>query len=155
MIRHIVDVCASLPGQIRQRFRRLLSRGHSDDLTWSECLAPASDIRETPEKLVYEIDLPGIERKDISVSVYGNLLTIRAERKCNRSEKKANWLWNESLYGSFATSFTLPDAVDPESVRADYSDGVLTIEAAKKAWARPKRIAVQSGGRPLSFIKAA
>ena len=155
MIRHMIDVFTSLPGQIGQLLRRLLSRGNSDDLTWTEWLAPASDIRETPEKFVYEIELPGIERKDISVSVYGNLLTIRAERKHNRSEKKADWLWKESLYGSFATSFTLPDAVDPGSVRADYSGGVLTIEAAKKAWARPKRIPVQSGGRPLSFLKAA
>ena len=129
MIRQIIDVFTSPLGRIRQRFRRLRSRGCSADLGW-EWLTPASDIRETPDKFIYEIDLPGIARKDIGVSSYGNLLTVRAERKCSRNEKKANWLWNESLYGSFATSFTLPDAVDPESVssgllrrRSDYRSG--------------------------------
>jgi HSP20 family protein len=155
MIGRISNLFSSLIGQIRQRFPRLLSRDDSHHLVWRRWLAPASDIRETPEKFVYEIDLPGIERKDIRVNTYGNLLTIRAESKRHRSQKNANWLWNESLYGSFATSFTLPDSVDPESVRADYSGGVLTIEAAKKAWARPKRIPVQSGGRPLSLQRAA
>jgi HSP20 family protein len=110
----MIDVFASLPGQIRRLFRRLLSRGNSDDLTWTEWLAPASDIRETPEKFVYEIELPGIERKDISVSVYGNLLTIRTERKHNRNEKKADWFWKESLYGSFATSFSFRTRLIPD-----------------------------------------
>jgi len=82
-------------------------------------------------------------------------LIIRAERTHSHKEEKANWLWSESLYGSFATSLLMPDDVDPESIRTVYSNGVLSIEVAKKAWARPRRIPIQSAGSAANPVKAA
>ena len=152
---HIFNKLAPLKGWVRQLFGRMSFHTHSDDLSWSEWLAPVIDVHDTPDKLLYEIELPGVERKDIDVNVHANLLTIRAERKRGHKAKKANGLWSESLYGSFATSLMMPEEVDPESIRTWYANGVLSIEVAKKAWAGPRRIPIQNGGSAANLVKAA
>jgi HSP20 family protein len=146
---------ASLQDRIRNLFRRATSRRNFDEQIWDGWFVPATDVKHTAERMVYEIEMPGLDPKDINVRVCGNWLTIRAERKRHRETKKMNILLSESAYGAFATSFELPASVDPDSLTANYHNGVLTLQLQKHAWARPKRIPVRSGEAVHTLAKPA
>ena len=145
---HFFRELGTVQDRIRDLFRRVLARKsrNSEQESWGEWLVPATDIRDTGAKLIYEVEIPGVDGKDLDVNVYRNVLTVRAERKLSREERKMRWMLSETTYGSFATSFTLPESADPDSINASYADGVLTIEVAKHAWARPKQIPVHTNG---------
>ena len=86
--------------------------------------------------------MPGIEEKDLDVSVENNTLTVKGERKFEKEEKEENFHRIERRYGSFYRAFTLPTTVDTESVTASYNAGVLKLELKKKPEAQPKQIKV-------------
>src|SRR6202795_4896875 len=100
--------------------------GHADLATW----APAVDIYETENELVIKADLPDLQEKDIDVRVENNTLTIRGERKFD-DVNEDNYLRVERAYGSFMRSFTLPNTVSSENIRAEYRNGVLSLHMAK------------------------
>jgi HSP20 family protein len=152
---HIMRGLASLQDRIRSLFLRTLSRQESDQHIWGDWLVPVTDIKETDERVVYEIEMPGLDRKEINVSQCGNWVTIQAERKRRRETKKKHILLSESAYGAFITSFELPASVDPDSLTAHYHNGVLTLQLEKQAWARPKRIPVRSSEAVQSLSQAA
>jgi HSP20 family protein len=106
--------------------------------TW----APAVDIYETENELVLKADLPEVEEKDIDVRVENNMLTIRGERKFEKSLKEDNYLRVERTFGSFSRSFSLPNTVDTETIRAIYKNGVLTVELPKRAESKPKQVKI-------------
>jgi HSP20 family protein len=112
--------------------------GHADLATW----APAVDIYETENELVVKADLPDLQDKDIDVRVEGNTLTIRGERKFEKEVNEDNYLRIERAYGSFMRSFSLPNTVSSESIRADYRNGVLTLRVAKREESKPKQIKI-------------
>src|SRR5579862_6820561 len=97
--------------------------------TW----APAVDIYETENELVLKADLPDMDEKDLDVRVENNMLTVRGERKFEQKVKEDNYLRIERTYGAFSRSFGLPNTVNTEGIKADYKDGVLTIELPKRA----------------------
>jgi HSP20 family protein len=103
---------------------------------------PAVDVYEDAEKVVLKLEVPGIEEKDLDVSVEKNTLTVKGERKFGSEEKKENFHRIERRYGSFYRAFTLPSTVDTESVGAHYNAGVLKLELKKKPEAQPKQIKV-------------
>src|ERR1700737_2467349 len=102
--------------------------------------APPVDIYETEQELVVKADLPDIDPKDVDVRVENNILTIRGERKFEKEEKEENFHRIERRYGTFTRSFTLPNTVNPDSVKADFENGVLKIQFEKRAEAKPKQI---------------
>jgi HSP20 family protein len=104
--------------------------------------APAVDIYETENELVIKADLPNVAEKDIDVRVENNLLTIRGERKFEKSVKEENYLRVERAYGSFSRSFSLPHTVNTETIQAAYKDGVLTVELPKRAESKPKQVKI-------------
>jgi HSP20 family protein len=104
--------------------------------------APDVDIRETKDELVLEAELPGIDEKDLDIRVEGNTLTIRGERKFEKKATEDNYLRVERSYGSFTRSFSLPHTINNESIKADYSNGVLTIRLPKREEAKPKQIKI-------------
>jgi len=106
--------------------------------TW----APAVDIYETENELVVTADLPGMSEKDLDVRVENNMLTIRGERKFEKSVKEDNFLRIERAYGSFMRSFSLPTTVNSDAIKADYHDGVLTVKMAKREESKPKQVKV-------------
>jgi len=106
--------------------------------TW----APAVDIYETENDLVLKADLPEVAEKDIDIRVENNMLTIRGERKFEESVKEDNYLRVERAYGSFSRSFSLPTTVDTESIKANYKNGVLTVELPKRAESKPKQVKI-------------
>ena len=103
---------------------------------------PAVDVYEDEHNITLKIEVPGIDEKDINVSIENNTLTVHGERRFEKDEKEENFHRVERMYGSFTRSFTLPNTVDPEQVTAHYEKGVLKIRLAKKAEAKPKLIKV-------------
>ena len=106
--------------------------------TWS----PAVDIFETEAEIIVKAELPGMERKDITLHLENNVLSLRGERKFEKETKDENYHRIERSYGAFSRSFAIPATVDEEKIRADYKDGVLNIVLPKKEQARPKQIKI-------------
>lgn len=115
------------------------SRNSSDEMVhW----APTVDIRETEDALLVQAELPGIEKKDVTVEVHEGVLTISGERRYEKDVKEKNAHRVERAYGSFARSFSLPSNVDGEHVEATMKDGVLEVRLHKRESAKPKSIEV-------------
>jgi HSP20 family protein len=106
--------------------------------------APAMDVKETADQVVVKAEVPGIDAKDINISVTGDVLTIKGEKKSEREEKEENYHVVERSYGSFARSITLPGAVDLDKIEAKYDKGVLTVTCPKKEEVKPKAIEIKT-----------
>src|SRR5271170_3714890 len=106
--------------------------------TW----APAVDIYETENELVLKADLPAIDEKDLDIRIENNTLTVRGERKFEKQVNEDNYLRVERSYGSFSRSFTLPNTINTEAIRAEYKNGVLTVQMPKRAESKPKQVKV-------------
>jgi HSP20 family protein len=130
----------NLQDQINRLFKETFERtGEESSLSaW----APAVDIYETEQELVVKADLPEVDPKDLDIRVENNLLTIRGERKFEKKVNEENYLRVERSYGSFARSFSLANTVNPDAIKADFQNGVLTLSIPKREEAKPKQIKV-------------
>ena len=108
----------------------------------SDTWAPKVDIYDTKDAFIIKADLPGIDKNDIKVDVDGRLLTLRGERKIDTEEKDKSYYRHEMYYGAFERTFTLPEVVDPNLIKAEYKDGVLHLEVPKPEERKPKQITV-------------
>src|SRR5579862_1034170 len=129
----------SLQDQVNRLFDQSFPRNSESDLaTW----APAVDIYETEGELVVKADLPEVDEKEIDVRVENNTLSIRGERKFQKNVSEENYLRVERAYGSFTRSFSLPNTVNAEAIRAEYNNGVLIIHLPKREESKPKQIKI-------------
>jgi len=96
-------------------------------------LAPNIDIRENDKEIIVEAELPGIDEKDIQVTVRDGVLSLKGEKKSERDEKKDTYHVIERSYGSFERSFALPDSADQDQIKADFNKGVLRVVIPKRA----------------------
>jgi HSP20 family protein len=110
----------------------------SGDQSW----APAVDIEEQEEEYLVSVDLPGLRREDVKVTVKDNVLFISGERRQERTEEQANYHLTERAYGCFRRAFTLPRTVDAGKIRANYTDGVLKVNVPKAEEAKQREINV-------------
>jgi len=92
---------------------------------------PAIDVLDKKDRIVVKAEVPGMDKKDISVSVEGDVLTIKGETKKETEEKKEDYYYSERSYGSFYRNVALPAAVSREKVKASYKDGVLSVTLPK------------------------
>jgi len=115
--------------------------GPEEALTTSN-FAPPVDVYEDENNITLKIEVPGVDEKDIDVSIENNTLTVRGQRRFEKDEKEENFQRVERMYGSFTRSFTLPNTADLEQVTAHYDKGVLKVRLAKRAEAKPKQIKV-------------
>ncbi len=106
-------------------------------------LVPPVDVIETPEGFVFKVDLPGVDPKAVKVSLHGDTLTLRGERKRESEQREGALHRTERLYGAFERSFTLSAPVKGDQVKANYKDGVLEISVPKAEEARTREIEVQ------------
>jgi HSP20 family protein len=108
--------------------------------------APAIDMSEDDKAYRISAELPGIDAKDIDVSLSGDTLILKGEKRQEKEEKDKNYHFSESSYGSFRRSFQLPSSIDQNKVAADFSKGALTITLPKTAEAQKpqKKIEVRS-----------
>ena len=105
--------------------------------------APAVDIKEEAERFVIHADVPGVDPKDIEISMEDGVLTLSGERKAEASEETAGWKRQERRTGRFLRSFTLPEGTDAEGISAQGSQGVLEIIIPKIAKTAPRKIQVK------------
>lgn len=107
---------------------------------------PPVDVFETKDSLVLKADLPQVNKEDVDISVDGNLLTIRGERKREKEINEKDYYRMERSYGTFSRSFTLPGTVNAEKIEASFEGGVLSVTLPKKEESKPKQIKVKVEG---------
>ncbi len=109
------------------RLPNLISRGLGRDV-----ILPDVDVHENEKQVTIEVDLPGVDEKDVSVTMANGVLTIKGEKKSEREEKEENYYLAERTYGTFERSLTLPDTIDENQIEAKFDKGVLTVIAQKR-----------------------
>lgn len=105
--------------------------------------APALDVKETDSEVIVNAELPGVDAKDLDITISGDLLTLSGKKEVKTEKQEENWFHSECRYGEFRRSITLPAAVDTKDVAADFKNGVLTIHVKKTPHAQAKRIPVK------------
>ena len=138
----------TLQDRMNRLFRDSFGDSREEALT-TTTFAPPVDVYEDEHNVTLKIEVPGIDEKDIDVRIENNTLTVHGERKFEKEEKEENYRRVERQYGSFTRTFTLPNTVDTEKVQADYDKGVLKVQLAKKAEAKPKQIKVNVDQKTL------
>src|SRR5262245_16024497 len=106
--------------------------------SWS----PAVDIYGAEDEIMVQPELPGVDRKDITLHLENNVLTLKGERRFEKETKQENYHRIERAYGGFSRAFSIPAIVDEEKIRADYKDGILKIALPKKDQVKPKQIKI-------------
>jgi len=133
---------SALQERVNRIFRESYSPETPEEALTTSNFAPPVDVYEDEHNITLKIEVPGIDEKDMDVSIENNTLTVRGQRRFEKDEKEENFQRVERTYGSFTRSFTLPNTVDTEQVSAHYDKGVLRIRLAKRAEAKPKQIKV-------------
>ena len=106
-------------------------------------LAMKIDVKEDDKSFTVKADIPGVKKDDIQVDIDGDYVSIRAEAKREKEEKKdEKVVYSERAFGMVSRSFTLPVDVDAQAAKAEYKDGVLNLTLPKKANGSAKRVAV-------------
>lgn len=131
---------------LREKMNRLFedavaSRGEERDMvtgSWS----PSVDIYEADNELILSAEIPGVEEKDVEISIEDNVLTMKGERRFEKETKEENYHRIERSYGTFVRSFTLPQYVDQENIRANHENGLLKIHMPKKPELKPRKVKI-------------
>ena len=103
---------------------------------------PMVDIYDREGEIVIKAELPGLEKKDITIDVKDSVLTLKGERAYDNETKDEKYYRRERAYGKFQRSFTLPAGLDAEKIKADYKDGLLSVEIPKPEKEEPKQITI-------------
>lgn len=126
------------------RYNRALGSGQESgqDVMRKGDWSPRVDIMETEDEFVIKAEIPEVNKEDVKVTVENGVLMLHGERKQEKEEKGKTFHRIERHYGTFNRSFTLPDTVDQENIKANFKDGMLSIHLQKSKEARPKAIDV-------------
>jgi HSP20 family protein len=139
-------------------FREVTKLRHEMDRLWDDYFGsgrrafkpmqaewiPSVDVSETADKVTVKAEIPGIDSKDIDISISGDLLTIKGEKKTEHEEKEENYHLVERSCGSFSRSLRLPVGVVADKIEASYKQGVLTIVCPKKEEVKAKAIEIKA-----------
>lgn len=118
---------------------RLEGHGVAEHMDW----APSVDIAESEKEFMIKAEIPEVERDDVKVTIDNGVLTIRGERKQEKEEKGKKFHRIERSFGSFTRSFTLPENVDENEIKATFKDGMLNLKLQKTKAAKAKAIEVK------------
>lgn len=131
----------------RREIDDLLERflGERAPIESREGWVPALDVLETKNAVVVNVEIPGMETKDIDISLSGDLLIIKGEKKQEKEEKDENYYRVERSYGSFSRSIRVSVDVKSDEIQANYKNGTLKITLPKKEEIKPKTIKVDAG----------
>ena len=116
--------------------------GNREGETGISKIYPASDIVENKDSFVISVELPGLKKEDVKVTLQNNMLTISGEKKVESETKEHTFHRVERTYGSFFRSFEMPVPVDSGKIQADFKDGILKINLPKQEEAKPREIAI-------------
>src|SRR3984893_10107563 len=132
----------TLQEEVNRLFTGNMARAFEDEGIARGSWSPNVDIYENKDQIVLEAELPGMKREDFDLSVENNVITLRGERHFEKKDEADNYHRVERSYGSFTRSFTLPQAVSGEGVKAEYRDGVLRVTLPKREETKARRIEV-------------
>jgi HSP20 family protein len=132
----------SLHHELNRAFEPFLRTMQPDEDLVTGAWTPPVDVYEEPDRIVIIAEVPGLRQEEIEINYADGLLTIRGERKPAGAADERKYHRVERTYGNFVRSFTLPGQVDPERIRASYTEGLLQIEAGKREEAKPKQIRI-------------
>jgi HSP20 family protein len=104
--------------------------------------APPIEMFEKEDRFIVKAELPGMEKDQIDISMVGDTLTIKGERKAEKEVKQEDYYLSERSYGGFVRAISMPSAVDARDVKASYQDGILEITVPKAAEVKPKKIPI-------------
>ena len=139
-----------LQDEIKQVFDRFFGDGDTESSVVTSQWTPRVDIKEEGGRFVILADIPGVDPKDIEISMDKGILAIKGERRAERKEETERFSRVERSYGSFHRRFALPDSANAEAISASGRNGVLEISIPKKPETTPRRIQVNgdqgSGG---------
>lgn len=127
---------------LRNRMDRLWSRITTADTSALADWSPTSDVIEAKDEIVIKAELPGIDDKDVEVTIENGILTIKGERRAEQETEEKGFRQVERSYGSFLRSFALPPNVEPETISATFTKGLLEVHLPKKEGAKPLSIKV-------------
>lgn len=126
----------NLPSRFMRKFPRFKW------MTEVETVWPAVDMFEKAEEIVVKAEVPGIDKKNIKISVSENMLTIKGEMKKEEEVKEEDYYYSERSYGSFSRSLRLPAKVLEGKISAEFKDGIIEVHLPKAAESKPKEIKV-------------
>jgi len=133
-----------LQSEINRLFESRAGGGAEDSSTVvTSHWMPTVDIREDADRFVLFADIPGVDTKDIEITMENGVLTIRGERKLESEEERQGYKRMERARGTFYRRFSLPDSADPERVSARGKNGVLEVTIPKHERVQPRKIAVE------------
>ena len=134
------EMLTDLQSDLNHVFNRSLTNRH-----WAKAFDPNIEVKENADHFALHADLPGLKREDFTISVEGNSLTVKGERKQEKesNEPKKGYYYSERTYGSFSRSFEFPTEIQADKAKASYRDGVLEIVLPKSENAKPKQITVE------------
>ena len=133
-----LPILGSFRDELNKFFNSLGKKGTSE-----MGLVPPLDVSETDENIIVKAEVPGIEPKDIDISISGDNLTIKGEKNAEKEEKGKNYHFVERSYGSFSRTIVLPASVKFEQVKAEYNKGILEITLPKSEKSKVKKIPVK------------
>jgi HSP20 family protein len=134
---------------LQDRFNRIFAgvptrRDRDEEMSLGSWIPPV-DIVEEKERILLTAELPGFQEKDIQIQMEGGVLTLRGERKSETESEGRTFHRMERSYGQFVRSFTLPNNVDRENIKASFHNGLLEIELPKREEAKPRQIKISAG----------
>lgn len=146
----------SLHKDIDELFNRVFGRteGFMPSLFTERYGFPAIESVRKGGNLVVRAELPGVDPKDVEISVTGNLLTIKGERKMDEEVKREDYYMREIGYGSFERTLTLPEGANTEKIKANYKKGLLEITMPAEAVVKGKKVHIELAEEPKK-LKAA
>jgi len=131
---------------LQERLNRAFGRDRDDEVSMAAWVPPV-DIAEEKDRIVITAELPGFKEDQIEIQSENGMLTLRGERRFEKeSDGGKSYHRVERSYGQFVRSFSLPNNVDREKIKADFSDGLLRIELPKREDAKPRTIKITPGG---------
>jgi len=109
----------------------------------ASAFSPAFEVKETNDAFIVKADLPGVAEENLDIAVHNNVLSVSGSRSPEERKEGESYALYERQFGSFSRAFSLPDMADGERVEAKLENGVLTLTIAKKAEAKPRKIALK------------
>ncbi len=137
-VRDMVGIQDEMNRLFNALFEKSPERRESGVTAWS----PLVDISEMEDEILVTVEVPGMKKEDINITIQDNVLTLKGEKKQVEEDKNKNFHRVERIYGTFERSFSLPSTVQTDRVKAVYKDGVLNITLPKSEEAKPKEIAI-------------
>ena len=142
----------TLQEEVNRLFSTNLTRAFGDEGIGRGAWSPSVDIFENKDQIVLEAELPGMKQEEFDLSIENNVITLRSERRFEKTDETDNYHRVERSYGAFTRSFTLPQTVSGEGATAEYSNGVLRVTLPKREEAKPRRIEVTGSSKGIPKI---